>query len=362
MNSLGKSHAVWLRMLLFLGLSAVCGTIAANIFSLRHARVAKPFPLAADSADLDVGTVWEQSAYRHRITITNQSSQTITVQRFDVSCSCTSVAPSSLHLAPGASGEIELLLDLTPRAPHGAIPEGDWQFGVEVRPQVVGWPLDAASWQLTAAVRKALTFTPSVLHFEDSLIRGTPFAPRSVRVHPNIPIEALSARVNPLFGHVAVGERSEDGSYEVIVTPYDGLGIGPFNFAVELEAITANEILPPALLHCSGVVVTDLFATPSTAFLEGDPHNGVQFLEIVLQSRSGQEFSVEQVFAEGVVATAEPAATPKSREHCFRIHLSAGGKRTNATANPRVVFLTVNSEGRRVPVDVAIGNRVNHVR
>ena len=71
--------------------------------------------LAVANSDLDMGEVWEAKNFVWRLPIHNLSSRTIEIRKFETSCGCTAVEPSSISILPGETAMVNLKIDLTHR-------------------------------------------------------------------------------------------------------------------------------------------------------------------------------------------------------------------------------------------------------
>jgi hypothetical protein len=69
------------------------------------------YDLQVAAKELAIGDVWLSEKLRHTLTIRNSSKEEVHITGFDTSCSCTSVAPAKLVLAPGESQGLDAVID-----------------------------------------------------------------------------------------------------------------------------------------------------------------------------------------------------------------------------------------------------------
>jgi hypothetical protein len=145
-------------------------------------------PLAVDTSSLDLGEVWEEPAYVHKLSVHNRSSQEAKITDVVASCGCLSVSPRAFTVAPGESAELTVTLDLT-RRDRSELGQEVRPFSAAVYPTTPGVRAagERASWTIAGRVKSRLTLDPLAIHFGERPIFGEPAEPRTVTATLHIP-------------------------------------------------------------------------------------------------------------------------------------------------------------------------------
>lgn len=169
-------------------------------------RASSPAWLEADPAALDFGVVTAQSDFRWSIPFTNQSAQTVKVDRIRTSCGCSTVSSESVVFAPGETKAVDLTLDLT----------GKKDFDASSRPFSVSLYLDSqvrkqsGHWVLKGQVEDLVQVEPAILNFGE-VLNGSHSEPRIVSVYSKVPLEHLSPSSTDSTIRMTPSARTEEG-------------------------------------------------------------------------------------------------------------------------------------------------------
>lgn len=112
--------------------------------------------LRVPDASLDVGSVWASGEVRHSLPIVNSGGKVQRIIGFRTSCSCTSIEPSQLVLAPGESAEITVTIDLRPPTLSVA-QERQWEFAVSFSPIMESETDRPPEWTLSGTAMNAVS-------------------------------------------------------------------------------------------------------------------------------------------------------------------------------------------------------------
>ena len=225
--------------------------------------------LFVESSCLNLGEVWETPNHYVRFLVTNKSSQVREIKQFAVSCDCIAVHPASLRLEPGASQEIEVHLDLTHRQPYQLGLER-WPIAVEVRPVFEGSFASSSGWTITGVVRSRLSLETPRLAFGDQCHHRGTGVTRRVMAKAHVPLLRVEATAPAELAAVQVDEAPESlGEYRILISPRPDLPVGPFQFEVQVRAVTPDGAIHPcAAIEVSGEMQATTRVFPKVILLE----------------------------------------------------------------------------------------------
>lgn len=191
--------------------------------------------LEAAAEDLDFGEAWEDPEFVRTVTLTNRTDREVRVTGLTGGCECTSVEPQAFALAPGASQQIRVKIDLTHRYPH--------QFGIDRRelavsvyPRFADRGAAAGGWTLRGVVKSRVSVDGRELAFADLCGQGESVT-RAMKATAHVPLANLEATCPADKATVSVVPSAKrPGGYDVRVTPNPDLPLGPFRFDVALTA------------------------------------------------------------------------------------------------------------------------------
>jgi hypothetical protein len=182
-------------------------------------------------------------------------------------------------------------MDLTRRTKEdGDAPSRD--FEVEVVPVIKGFT-QQPPWTIRGHVKRAFTFSPPWLDFEERLLRGKPFKSQATVVTCDTDVEDLTATSNVSFLklHVTRVGRKPD-LFRLEISPQPDIPGGPFDAEVKLSGRSSAEELIPGSLQVWGRVLEEFYTLPESLAL-GTRTLGERVNEtVVLQSRTGKHFKV----------------------------------------------------------------------
>lgn len=192
-----------------------------------------------NGSDLDLGEVWEDPEYVRDLTICNRGSQSVQVNGMRGGCECTAVNPQAFTLAPGASQQVRVKIDLTHRTPH--------QFGVDrrelaltIHPTFADRGIAAEGWAIRGVIKSRVSVDGRELAFGDTCGQGESVT-RTMKATAHVPLAALEATAPSDKATVSVVPAPKrPGGYDIPVTPNPDLPLGPVRFDVALTATMSD--------------------------------------------------------------------------------------------------------------------------
>jgi len=134
--------------------------------------------LFVEPQTLALGEVQETATHLVRLEIRNTTSQPKTITDLQGSCGCTSVEPGEMTLAPGGTGTVSVVIDLTKRA-YLSSGVSRRQFSLRVDPVFAGDFAPTPGWLVTAEVLSAVTVGVTELGFAEGCVHeGQPVSRR----------------------------------------------------------------------------------------------------------------------------------------------------------------------------------------
>ncbi len=286
-------------------------------------------PLRVDSALLSFGAAWNQKDFQWTLPIENVTDRAIEVTRVEGSCYCTRVEPSAFPIGPGETVDVRLTLDLTVQDLNRAsLPVRDHAEKVAafteddaVRP--------AAVWEVRGRVRSGFSMVPGQLDFGDSLVAGSPFASKTVKVNCHEACQRLEVESDESRASALVTQTDGDGGgvgrqFEIHVVPNAGLPAGNHEFTLGVKAVLGDgETTAAAPLKVAARVLPEFGIVPSLTHL-GRMTVGTEAEETVsLISRSGRSFSVERVESDSDDVSVEPYPVTAGGSRLYRLTIRA---------------------------------------
>jgi hypothetical protein len=290
-------------------------------------------PLSIEAASLDFGSVWNSERFEWTVPIRNTSRLEIHVDRLEGSCTCTLVAPSSFVLKPGEEVRVKLRYDLFSRTR----PNGDSivPFDDALSAYVNGDEQPLARWHVRGHVKNAFACKPSALDFGDSLVEGRPYPTRTIDVTCFQSCRNVEVSADERTMAVVAKNPSGDGvHFQVAVAPGATLDSGTHKIKLSLGAVLrSGERTPHVSLPVEVRILPDLKVLPSLAHF-GELKVGDSREEtIVLASRSGRSFDVQNFDSANKNLEIVPVASNDAGAKVFRVRLTSstlGSENTEA--------------------------------
>jgi Protein of unknown function (DUF1573) len=260
-----------------------------------------------DEHFVDLGTIWAQRRYYVEIPVRNKGTTALTILNFRPSCSCTKIEPESLTVPAGTAGTLRAELDLAAnRAEEYQVPAR--AIEVEIRANTSGERPRELLWKLRATVRNAIGLNPIVV-VQDLVVIGADAPMHSVQIVEHAPLQSLVASCDPKRAEVQVARVPGEGRLSQLdIRLKPGETPGSFEFPIVLTPVAEDNktSIPPVKIHIRGLVVEDIYATPSI-FAVGILQHG-QHLETnaVLASRQQRAFEITDIHSSDPSIQAAP--------------------------------------------------------
>jgi hypothetical protein len=342
-----RGRRIVLPLVLSVALSLAC---AVSALGLKYFQAAESPDLAnvlQPSPDgLDFGEVWDRSDFSSTLSITNRWQEDIEIKRFNVTCTCTRIEPSTLVIRAGQTRDVRLDLNLRTNLKPG-LPVQD--FEAQISPEFsVGKPIsESIWWTIRGRVRSAMQFDPSFVDFGRVSELAQPKMSGRTTIKALTSIQKLTATSTSPNYSVEVKKRTLDGSdlFDLIVTPQKPLSKGAILFSVDIVPELADgSCLPVRQLQVAGKIVGDVESSPQ-AVINGACLVGTTLEHsIVLRSLTGGPFDVTEVRCEGEGLSIERVGNEPSFRITQRINARGDqlgkvilGVRTEVGRNDEVV-------------------------
>ena len=318
----------------------------------------QPPVLLAGPAQLDFGAAWSSDDFVCTVPVRNISAEPVSVIRVAAGCGCTSIGPKSFDLAPGAAQDLTLHLDLRPLYP---VPEHirEWPFQETIA--VYFGDADSPQYQefpLSGRVRETIA-VPRIIQYvaAERLVEHGPTPSRTVPVRTSIPLRELRVDTDWWYDMqpTVAADPDRPGDYLLTIVLRDDMDAGEFDFDLRLTPVAADgEVLPAVPVIVRGVKEPDCYAIPSEVrFVYGAGE--VPSATVTLATRSGREFFVGEIAAEGYVI--EPPASDTAGRHVFTVSLVPSAA---APLAGTIKFLIFAADGASRELDVPIAcHRLN---
>jgi hypothetical protein len=231
--------------------------------------------------DLDLGRCYQTRSARHRFRITNRSTNTITLTRFDTSCECLRISPESdVVLQPSETKAFEVDLTLVSRAQAATLSEEARRVSAGVRYTVTaGGEEHRTSWEFRCVLVPTIRCEPAIVRL-GTLSARLPGIERIVRIKATEEVASVETEDNSAVWTVAIEREAPDSL--------------PQSFRATLRAkeqrprLVSDRIrfrpvrrdgtrLPPIEVRIEGEVVEDVVAQPR------EIHFGRQAFEAMLE-------------------------------------------------------------------------------
>jgi hypothetical protein len=275
-------------ILLVAGVASV-GSVA-WVFRPANSTPADAGPLVVAPEHLDRGAIWESPSHTIELPVENRSAEPVQVTGWARSCSCLSVEPERFTLAPGETRTVRTELILTAR---GSGPEEEFEVYLTA---MSGERAVSSRWALRGQVRSPLPAAPREIDFGLISDLATDVAPNVFEVEPPVPLECVTAVVEPPIATATVTPLDGSGRVRVTVRPVLPVPPGDQRATLRLLPVrVGGEALPPREVRivCQGG--TDVQPNPPRLLLGSIPDGDTATAEVAFRSLTGRPFEIEPV-------------------------------------------------------------------
>jgi hypothetical protein len=257
--------------------------------------------LVISEEELDLGRVYESSAYEHAFRITNAADQPVTIVRFETTCDCLGITPGAgVTLQPQETKTFTIKLSLASRVANtdswggepyevrfGAVYTGDGQGPY------------ATAWRLRCVLVPTIRLRPSTLQLGTQSERQ-PRIEQSVDIEATDEIRRIDAEAPSSWAVEIVRDQANlsPNRFQAVVRSQGKLTPRQVSDVIRLHPVGRDDNrLPGKELKLVGEIVRDVAAFP------GEIHHGRQACgtaaeeAIRLRSLTDRPFRVKRVTA-----------------------------------------------------------------
>lgn len=342
MARLGTRTLTVIRWAAIVGLAATTYAGVSTLVRKPAERSVDPRPgpspaLTVPSSVLEFGEVAANRRFRLTLPLRNTSASDVAIADFGMSCPCVSVEPRQLVIPRGRSGEVVATLDLTRGFRDSK--SSSVRFEAIVVPQGKdGTTL--GTFPLHARVFRAITFDPPALRFDDEWIRGRRSPARSVVVTCLKPLaSAPTVRCDPAFATVGLVALDGTERYRLDVRPAETLSDASREFEIEIDGTLESGVSVSAQLPVAARIVDDVACMPEAILVGGVPMGSTIDEPLILESRTGTPFIVDDVTCSSPDARIEPTGEVAPTARSYRV------KQTVTTAGLSRLTLDIRLHG-----------------
>jgi hypothetical protein len=259
--------------------------------------LSEPAALVVDEQHLWFGEVWEESAFAWALPIHNTTNEDIEIASFAADCACGKVKPPSLTIPAQGTEEVHLTLDLRSR-PTGKPDFTGKDFNIRIQPLLRKRVSALSGWIVHGRAVRPFVIEPPVVDFGESLIREQPFMPRSAIITCGLDVAELTAYCDSPFLTAKVA-CVNPRRYRLEIQAQKKIPSGPFKHPVKLTALTPSKKTVTGTVYVVGRVLEDVILHPDVLVFGAMPLGTTVQETIVLHSRTGQDFAIQEVDRKG---------------------------------------------------------------
>lgn len=192
--------------------------------------------LAVTNDHLFVGEVIETDRFMWTLPITNLRNEDVVIERFETSCGCGKIEPTSLVLSKSETRTISLTLNLrsSPINPSAL----RRNFSVQIIPVFPGKQPAQRGWIVHGQVVTALSVPTQLIHFQDIEVDKPP-PTLTCLIYSTLNKDNISISSEPPLVNTVIKPIDLSKVYELHVTPKDSLlREGSFECKLTITAIT----------------------------------------------------------------------------------------------------------------------------
>jgi hypothetical protein len=260
--------------------------------------------LRIDPAQLNLGEVWLQEEIEHRVFLTNNSPQEITISTLAASCACTSIEPTSFRLRSAESRPVMLRINLFKVARQDWNADF-WPLNIQLSAYRRDVPGAVAIWRISGAIISPFRAIPKP---DRDILSVERFAPPEstcfeLKLKPGIQIRDVSSVQPGVSCCVTMNEKTGNPCVVMKIDP-SKRDAGVFVSRVDLRLADSNGTdLPPLPLEMPVSITPSVTLDPDLLLL-----NSMEPSTVHLRSAVDQPFAIDEVISvEGVHVAVSPA-------------------------------------------------------
>ncbi|HXG09834.1 MAG TPA: DUF1573 domain-containing protein [Gemmataceae bacterium] len=262
---------------------------------VQEADVALPLVIADN--ELNLGRVYETSAYEHRLRVTNSSDQPVTIIRFEKSCDCLGITPSAgVTLQPHETKTFDIKLRLASQLSSPNHWGGEpLRVSLSAVYSVQGHGQYSMHWLLNCLVVPTIRLSRSTIHL-GTLSARQPLIEQSLDIEASDEVRWIDCE-SPRDWAVEIvpnQARSSPNKFRAILRSHGKLIPRPVSDTLRLTPVSrAGERLPAKELRLVGEIVRDVIAYPREIHHGRQPCGTAATEALQLRSLTNQRFMVK---------------------------------------------------------------------
>lgn len=334
---------------------AVCGLLLAGTvgyvtYDQNSTKPAASGPLLiVDAADLNLGELHPGEESQWTITLRNNSSVDLRIEKLSASCQCTSIIPESLTISP--AGIATVVLKATPPMPSVTEDISRFEMTLTAKLSTPDGVQDLLTWELSGTISSPLKFSHSRVFFSelDNWLPTTRFQSKTLTFTSQETLESVTVSVEPpvvSVKSVLTSPTTGELVLEPVITE-----AGPFECELSVTGIsTKGEKLRAVIVPVAGTVVGDVHAVPDKIVFEPEAVGHGESISVALQSHTKTPFQITDIQCSSPQTVVEPVADQPEGMQVFRVRHLIG----QIGVKSETITLEVVLEGEPVPQEIRI--------
>jgi hypothetical protein len=200
-------------------------------------------------------------------------------------------------------------------------------FAVTLIPVIEGAPSPHPGWTITGTIQRPFLLEPTVVDFQDRLIRGEQNTPFIVTAKSAEPFAAMRTRCADKYCIVNVTKHtSRVGVFQLAIGLRPNIPFGAFAFVIDLIGIREDGTeLPPIQLPVRGFAYEAIRAIPTNLPLGALQQGEDAERAIILRSTSGQPFRLIDIMGldESIRARADKSDAKSNEDITITVRINA---------------------------------------
>jgi len=171
-------------------------------------------------------------------------------------------------------------------------------------------------------VKQPFASDPPVMNYEESLVRGQPFTPRSVSITCGLDVAELMAHCDsPVITSKVTREETKPPRFRLEVQAGTDMPSGFFEHLVRLTAVTPSKEKVSGAVRVIGRVLEDIDMVPEILSFGAEPIGSKLHETVVLRSHSGQDFAIQEIDTGGVSGISVDVSQKKDGSQSLAVSL-----------------------------------------
>ena len=239
--------------------------------------------------------VFETKKFVWPIDIINPTDKAIDIDRFVMSCGCTTITPQQLTIPAQSKAACQLTINLTLDQPKPGENGSERDVSFSILPVVAGkLQSRQGMWNVRGKVRRILELDHYTLDFGECQEQTQ--LTQTILVRAAVPLDGLVAKTDSLSWTAEAIKGDDRYQYTVTVRSSQAMPPGPINFRVHLTPLPARGgELSPNTVPCVGRVIPEYALYPQELLLGANTIGKLCQETVHLSSPDGKSFTVYSI-------------------------------------------------------------------